>query len=124
MIEWLEKNRYAAIILTALITAEIFYFSSISLGAGTGGGLGFAIIYHFAVFFLFNFFLLISIKGDKKMKIYYLLIVLAISIAYAFLDEFHQMFVPFREPTMRDVLTNTAGIFFSTIVYLYANKKN
>ena len=126
MIRWLEKNRYAAITLTVLITIEIFYFSSISFGpsSGTGGIPGLATIYHFVVFFLFAFFLFISIKGSKKIKIKYLIIALLISIVYAVLDEFHQMFVPFREPAIRDILTNTAGIFSSAIVYLYANKKN
>ncbi len=124
MIRWLEKNRYAAIILTALITIEIFYFSSLTFGPSTTGEIPWlATIYHFVVFFLFNFFLLISIKGNKEIKIKYILIALIISIAYAFLDEFHQMFVPFREPAIRDVLTNTAGIFLSTIVYLFIDKK-
>ena len=58
------------------------------------------------------------------MKVKYIIIALLISIAYAFLDEFHQMFVPFREPAIRDILTNTAGIFSSIIVYLFYSKKN
>ncbi|GAH57228.1 unnamed protein product, partial [marine sediment metagenome] len=37
MIGWLEKKRYAAIILTILIAIEIFYFSSISVTAGQVG---------------------------------------------------------------------------------------
>lgn len=124
MIRWLEKNRYAAIILTILITIEIFYFSSLSFEPSTTGGIpGIATIYHFVVFFLFNFFLLISIKGDKKIKVYYIIIALIISIAYAFLDEFHQMFVPFREPAIRDILTNTAGIFLSALLHMFIDKK-
>jgi len=58
MIGWLEKKRYAAIILTLLIALEIFYFSSIpgtyyQIGKGL---LPIPIIYHLTVFFLFNFF--------------------------------------------------------------------
>lgn len=124
MIRWLEKNRYAAIILTVLITIEIFYFSSIP-GDKVGAGISWiATAYHLTVFFLFTFFLFISIKGEKEMKSFYLIIVILISILHGALDEFHQMFVPLRNSTIQDVLTNTAGIFLSAIAYLYANKKN
>jgi VanZ family protein len=125
MINWLEKKRCAAIILTLLIAIEIFYFSSIS---GTSyphqEGIGFIpIIYHLVVFFLFNFFLLISIKGNKKIKINYLIIALGGSIIYALLDEFHQIFVPLRNASIQDILIDTIGIFLSTILVLYFNKK-
>ena len=124
MIDWLEKNRYVAIILTVFIAIEIFYFSSIPGGKlGTGVQIpGIATAYHFIVFFLFNFILMISIKGNKKIKISYIVIALVISVAYAFLDEFHQRFTPFREPAIKDILTDTVGIFSSTIVYLFTKK--
>lgn len=124
MIGWLEKNRYAAIILTILIAIEIFYFSSIPGGRpGIGGGITISIIYHFLVFFLFNFFLLLSIIGNKKIKISYMVIALIVSIIYAVLDEIHQIFIPFRESTIQDVLTNTTGIFVSMIIYFYYKRK-
>ena len=124
MIGWLEKNRYIAIILTVFIAIEIFYFSSIPGGKpGTGVQIpGIATAYHIIVFFLFNFFLMVSIKGNKKIKISYIVIALVISVAYAFLDEFHQLFTPFREPTIKDILTDAVGIFSSTIVYLFTKK--
>jgi VanZ family protein len=124
MIGWLEKNRGISILLTALIAIEIFAFSSIPGGiSGTGGIIRISIIYHLTVFFLFNFFLLMSIKGNREIKISYIIIALIISMLYAFLDEFHQFFVPFREPAISDVLTDTAGIFLATILTLYFNKK-
>lgn len=125
MISWLEKKRYAAIILTLLIALEIFYFSSISgISYPHQEGIGFIpIVYHLAVFFLFNFFLLISIKGNKKIKISYVIIALGGSIIYALSDEFHQIFIPFRNPSIQDILTDTIGIFLSTILVLYFNKK-
>lgn len=124
MIEWLEKNRYAAIILTMLIAAEIFYFSSIPGGSPRmGGGIRISIIYHFLVFFLFSFFLLLSIIGNKKIKISYVVIALIISVIYAVLDEFHQIFVAFRNPSIQDVLIDTIGIFSSIILYFYYRKK-
>lgn len=125
MINWLEKKRYAAIILTLLIALEIFHFSSIS---GTTYQVGIELtpiptIYHLAVFFLFNFFLLMSIKGNKKIKISHIIISLGISIIYALSDELHQIFVPFRYPSIQDILIDTIGIFLSTILILYVNKK-
>lgn len=123
MINWLEKKRYAAIILTLLIALEIFYFSSISMTSSQVGIELIPIIYHLAVFFLFNFFLLISIKGNKKIKISYVILALGISIIYALSDEFHQIFVPFRNASIQDILIDTIGIFLSTIFILYFNKK-
>ena len=125
MIDWLEKNRYVAIILTVFIAIEIFYFSSIPGGGEPVGAAqisGITTAYHIIVFFLFNFFLMVSIKGNKKIKISYIVIALVISVAYAFLDEFHQLFIPFREATIKDVLTDAVGIFSSTIVYLFTKK--
>ncbi len=124
MIYWLEKNRGISILLAALIAIEFFVFSSLPGGpSGTGGGMKISIIYHLIVFFLFGFFFLMSIKGDKEIKTGYIVTTLIISVLYAFLDEFHQTFVPFRNPSIQDILTDTAGIFLSTILILYLNKK-
>ena len=124
MINWLERKRGISIILTVLIAIEIFFFSSIPGNApGVGGGIKISIIYHLIVFFLFGFFILMSIKGDKEIKVSYIVITLIISILYAFLDEIHQSFVPFRDSSIQDILTNTTGIFLSTILILYLNKK-
>ncbi len=124
MIKWLEKNKIVSLIITLLIATEIFYFSSLSFGAGNGGISWIPILYHFTVFFLLGFFLFITIKGDKKIKIKYLIIVLIISIIYAISDEFHQLFVAFRSFSISDILTDTTGIFLSAIIHLYINKKN
>jgi len=123
MIRWLEKNRGISFILTILIAIEIFYVSSIPGNIVTGKNIWIPRAYHFIVFFLFSFFVFITIKGNKKIKSNYLLIVLIISISYAILDEIHQMFVPFRESSIKDILTNTIGIFSSIILYLYTNIK-
>jgi len=124
MIKWLEEKRIFAIILTILMAIEIFYFSSIPGGKGPGGGLDLSIIYHFVAFFLLNFFLLISIIGQKEIKIKHIMIVLLISITYSILDEVHQFFVPLRVPDLLDILTDGAGIFSSMILYLYSKKNN
>lgn len=125
MIKWFEKNKPFALIITILIIIEIFYFSSLSFGGG-GEGKGnpwIPIIYHFSVFFLLSFFILSTIKGDKKLKIKYLIIALTISITYAFLDEVHQLFVPSRNFSIGDILTDITGIFLSAIIYCIYNKR-
>ena len=123
MINWFEKNKFVSILMVVLITIEIFYFSSLPGTAGVGGNPWVARAYHFIVFFLFGFFLLTAIKGNKRIKVNYLLIVLLISILHAFLDEFHQIFVPFRDASMRDVLTDSLGIWCSAIIYYFIDRK-
>ena len=101
---------------------EIFYFSTIvSSPIGKQRIDLIPILYHFIVFFLFSFFLFITIKGNKKIKSKYILIVIIISIIYAVLDEIHQSFVPNRDSSIKDVLIDTLGIFFSIIIYSNAN---
>jgi len=80
--------------------------------------------YHMIVFFLFNFFLLISISGSKEMRIKSLIIALAVSLAYAIFDEIHQIFVPFRYPDVSDILIDTMGILLATFVYIYYKNKS
>lgn len=124
MIKWLEKNKIIPLMITILITIEIFYFSSLQGGpTGMVRGINISSIYHFVVFFLFGFFFFVTIKGNKEIKIKHLLIVVIISIAYAILDEVHQLFVAFRTFDIKDILTDTSGIFSSIIIYLHMNKK-
>ena len=126
MIKWLEKNKIISLIIVILIAVEIFYFSSLpgkEIGIGKGG-IGISSIYHFTVFFLFSFFLFVTIKGNKRIKIKHFLIVLIISLSYSILDEVHQLFVPFRDFSIKDILTNTLGIFSSIIIYSHINKKS
>ena len=123
MISLLEKNRWLAISLTTLIAIEIFCFSSIQGSTGTGGAIQFAKIYHFVAFFLFAFFLFMSIKGNRKIKISHVAITVTASILYAISDEIHQIFVPLRHASIGDVLTDTLGICFAMVIGLIINKK-
>ena len=123
MISLLEKNRIISVILIVLIAIEIFYFSSKSSVPGTGGISYLPIVYHFVVFFLFSFFLLAAIKGNKKLKVSYLITALILSVIYAISDEFHQSFVPGRDASIRDILTDSAGIILSLLTYVYIDKK-
>ena len=123
MIRWLEGRRAFSIILVILIATEIFFFSSISGDIAAPGTISkVSVIYHFSVFFLLNFFLLTSLNGKGEIKIKYLIIALMFSVIYSMLDEIHQLFVPFRYADLGDIFTNNAGIFLSTLVYLYSKK--
>lgn len=122
MIKTLEKKRWLAWLLTILITIEIFAFSS---RPGTPiPGLGtnlVAVAYHLVVFFLFAIFLFIAIKGQKKLTLAQIILVLVICIAHAFLDEYHQAFTPFRDSSLRDVVIDITGSFFAIVVYSIIN---
>ncbi len=120
----LEKNRIISVIFTFLIAVEIFFFSSKSSIPGAGGISFLPVVYHFVVFFLFSFFLLATIKGNKKLKISYVITALILSVIYAISDEFHQSFVPGRDASVRDVLTDSAGIILSLLISIYIDKKN
>lgn len=122
MINWLEKKRIFAGIMTLLIAVEIFYFSSIP-GTKVSTGIGIIpIVYHFTAFFLLSFFMLITIKGKGKIKAKHLILVLLISIAYSVLDEIHQMFVPLRSSDINDILTDSAGIISALFLHVYMKK--
>lgn len=124
MISLLEKHKIIPLILTILAAIEIFIFSGITFAPGKGTVISLSIVYHFVVFFLFSFFLFITIKGDKKIKIRHILIVFVISLIYATSDEIHQFFVPGRNANVEDILTDLAGSITSMIIYLFIKRKN
>ena len=48
-----------------------------------------------------------------------------ISFLYAISDEFHQSFVPHREPTLRDVIIDGAAVaFFLLLSYLWMSRRD
>ena len=123
MIRLLEKRRIISIIFTILIASEIFFFSSLSGPPGARFPI-ISIAYHFIVFFLFAFFFLASIKNRGKIKLKYLIITIITSVLYALSDEFHQSFISGRDAGIKDILTDSAGIFSSILIYIFMNKKN
>ena len=122
MIKLLEKYSALSWIITILIAGVIFYLSSLSFGPGKGAGI-LSYFYHFLAFFWLGFFLLISlVKGkNKKLKLFYLGVVIA--ILYAVSDEIHQLFVPSRFCSLTDVLTDSSGILSSSLIYLISLRK-
>ena len=122
MIDYLEKNKSFAIIFFTSMALEIFIVSSIPGKNLSIKGIDPSLFYHLIVFFLFNFFLVLLITGNKKIKIKYLAFSIFFSILYAILDEIHQFFVPFRVPSITDAIVDTMGIFLSTITYINYKK--
>ncbi|HKL23897.1 MAG TPA: VanZ family protein [Candidatus Nanoarchaeia archaeon] len=118
MITHLEKNRKISLILTLIIAFIIYLFSTIHGSSISSPEIfNLSYIYHFGIFFLFSLFLLITIKGEKETEKHHVFIVLIIAIIYAFLDELHQSFIPGRNASVIDLLTDTAGIFLSVVFY-------
>lgn len=59
--------------------------------------------------------------GRRGWNLRWALITLVIAVSYAGLDEWHQSFVPLREPRVRDVLIDTAGALLAQVlVWIYA----
>jgi VanZ family protein len=105
-----------------LIIIEIFWFSSLE-GVSTGKtGPSLAVIYHFSVFFLLNFFIFVTIKKKNKFEWKYLFVSIAISLIFAALDEIHQFFIPGRSCSSKDFFTDSIGILSSFFTCLSLKK--
>lgn len=95
--------------MTLVVAVVIFLVSNIeSFPTGPKTIINLSTVYHFGVFFMFTFFLTLSLinkKLDKKT----ILIILLLSLAYGMSDEFHQLFVIGRFADVKDALTDFAG---------------
>jgi VanZ family protein len=118
MIKYLEKNPYISFIFAILMAFLIFYVSSMTFEHGTPGPDWEikSVLYHYIVFFLFCFFLSISLIKGKNLNL--LLPILLICLFYAITDEIHQIFVPNRACDIFDFLIDSMGIFSSELLYL------
>jgi VanZ family protein len=116
MIKRFSKERVFYITITLIIAIEIFLVSSISsFPILQKTGIDISIFYHFGVFFMFTFFLTLSLI-NKKLDNKAILIILIISLAYAMSDEFHQLFVVGRFADIKDTLIDFAGSISSVSV--------
>ena len=120
----MKNKRTFYSIITILIALEIFLFSHISSPIGKEIGINFATIYHFGIFFMFTFFLSLSLLKKGKIRNKEILIILLISLIYAVSDEFHQLFVQGRFATIWDVLVDFAGSLCSIIFIKILKKFN
>jgi VanZ family protein len=66
---------------------------------------------------LLGFFLLASIKGNSEIKLKDVLLTVGIAFVYAISDEIHQLFVPGRFSSIKDVLVDLMGILLAILIY-------
>lgn len=119
-----NKKRKFFLFMTLLIAVIIFLVSSISsFPIVEKIGFDISVFYHFRVFFMFTFFLTLSLI-NKKLDNKIILIILFLSLFYAATDEFHQLFVPGRFADIKDVLIDFAGSFFSVLLLKVLEKFN
>ena len=80
---------------------------------------------HITEFGLFSITVFHGIRaGRSGWRFKWALATLVIAVAYASLDEWHQSFVPLREPRVRDVAIDAFGALLAqTFVWFYANWK-
>jgi VanZ family protein len=77
---------------------------------------------HITEFGVFSVTIFHGIRGPQSgWKLNWAVVTLLIAAAYAGLDEWHQSFVPLREPSVRDVLIDTTGALLAQLlVWVYA----
>jgi VanZ family protein len=119
VLNWLRKNNHISWLITILLAVFIFIMSSIDFSSTIPSG-GFSwksMTYHFSAFFIFSFFLFHSsyFQNNKNKNI---VLGLVIAMAYAILDEVHQIFVPGRFYSIFDIFTDWVGVFFAYIIFL------
>lgn len=118
-LKFFEEKHTLTLSISSIIAITISVLSIIPFKQGGQGGTNYlSYIYHFSVFFLLSFFMLLAFVRNKEIKIKYIFIPIFFSIIYSILSEVNQLFVPFRQFSPEDILTNTFGIFSSTIFYL------
>ena len=115
MISWLEKESAVPWIVVLCMAIFIFYTSSISFKAGQANFDILPFIYHFSIFFLFCLFLMIALVKGKNTT--FLVLAILIAILYGVSDELHQLFVPGRSASVYDIVVDTFGIFYATLIY-------
>ena len=117
MIKWFEEHNKISLIMTILIAIIIFYVSSLTFKPGIPGRFPWkSVAYHFYAFLFLAAFLLISLTNGKHKNL--IIIAVILGIIYAISDEVHQLFVPGRAFAISDILTDSAGILFATLIYL------
>jgi|SRR3989344_272598 len=127
MLNWLERHNKISFFIALVIAGFIFYVSLKPYDPVPS--IGFPLkstIYHLGIFFLFCLFFMISLSKGKSND--WLFFAVLFSFFYGITDELHQLFVPGRHATLRDIFTNTVGIIFAFLIYYisieWRNNKN
>ncbi|MDR7079145.1 VanZ family protein [Neobacillus niacini] len=71
---------------------------------------------HFFEFGILYFLLILAFLSFGHLKKWKEVLVLIFSISYGFLDEIHQLFVPFRSFSIVDLIKNAIGVFVIAIL--------
>ncbi len=93
--------------------------SSKTFEGASGGNKWVPIFYHFFIFFLLTFFLILTLTKKRNDLMYFGII---ISFAYALFDEIHQYFVPGRTSSIFDVVIDIFGIVFALVIFRVLSK--
>lgn len=77
---------------------------------------------HVTEFGIFSIAVFHGVRADRSgWRLDWAVLTLLIAVAYAGLDEWHQSFVPLREPRLRDVLIDSTGALLAQVlVWVYA----
>lgn len=119
MIIFFEKRKVLSWLVVFIGIALIFYISGLSFGPGESVVGGFTIFYHFFAFFWLAFFISISMIHGKSTSLKLTALVVSLALLYAASDEIHQMFVPGRSCNFFDFFTDSAGILFANLIYIF-----
>ena len=117
-----KKARILYLIATVIWAGLIFYLSSIpelSSGLETWQDLILRKLAHVAVYLVLAYLLAKSFNSVKRPL---LLFVVIVCVAYAWIDEFHQIYVFGRMGAAQDVLIDTVGVFAGIWLYLKRQK--
>jgi len=81
---------------------------------------------HVTEFGIFSVAVFYGVRAERRgWRLSWALLTLLIAVSYAGLDEWHQSFVPLREPRVRDVLIDAAGALLAQIfAWAYAKFHN
>ena len=128
IIEHRHFQKYEKYITLLLWLVAIFYLSNKSLGFLSEFDVWSFILRKLAHMFEFGmlcFLFFRILKSIEKRHIYWdLFWAVVFSILYACSDEYHQLMIPGRIGTYRDVLIDTAGILISAwLIFLYYHKE-
>lgn len=78
---------------------------------------------HFTEYFILALFVMNALRSSGICRSSFL-IALIICVLYAISDEFHQMFVPGRGPSVRDVFIDSLGAFVGIVCFYFLAKAN
>jgi VanZ family protein len=74
---------------------------------------------HVTEFGAFSIAIFHGIRGPRSgWRLHWAVYTLLIAVCYAGLDEWHQSFVPLREPRVRDVIIDTVGALLAQVLVL------